>query len=182
MTNGKGHNSMGMSETDFSVLKAHHFRLRLTQEFKKREAADAIKSINQKAKAEGITAKELNHLIETHFAEDKQTMVDKNERERKNLVFMGIIPDQFQGDLLSDRVTGEQLIDAKGFSAGLRNLDRVSGYDAGSADDKTWLAAFDRGQKTFLERIADVLKQSEAARTNEEPEADGEDPFADAAE
>jgi hypothetical protein len=93
---------------------------------------------------------------------------------------LGLIPSTSGGDLLkqADRVDGEQLIRAKGYKAGLLNLDRRSGYDAGSADDKLWLESYDAGKQEYETEIPDIMARIEATRSKEEPPST-EDPFAD---
>ncbi len=70
------------------------------------------------------------------------------------------------------------MVQAKGFHAGLNGLDRVSGYDAGSSDDKLWLASWDAGRAEYEAEIPDILARIQAAATKEEP-ASGDDPFPD---
>ena len=155
---------------------------------KDRDIAAKIKALNeekkanrQNAKAAGFTSAKLDHYLKSFLAEDQQKPVDKHRSERENLIWLGLIQDDPQGDLLSDRASREQLVQAKGFHAGLNALDRVSGYDAGSSDDKLWLESYDAGRKEYETEIPDLLKRAEAERTNEEPASDG-DPFPVAAE
>lgn len=148
-----------------------------------RALGEEKKANRQNAKAAGFPAAKLDHYLKSFLAEDQQKPVDKLKSERENLIWLGLIPDSPQGDLLSDRADKEQLIAAKGFHAGLNNMDRVSKYDAGSADDKLWLSSYDEGKKEFDTVLPDVLARAEAARSKEEPPAyTDSDPFAEAAE
>lgn len=141
------------------------------------------KSVRQNAKASGFTAQKLDHYLKSFQAEDQQKPVDRLKSDRENLAWLGLIPDSQQGDLLADRATKEQMIAAKGFHAGLTNLDRVSGYDGGSADDKLWLESFDAGRAEYESEIPDIMARIHAAASKEEPAADpGSDPFPQAAE
>jgi hypothetical protein len=146
-----------------------------------RELNEQKKSNRQNAKASGFPAAKLDHYLKSFLAEDQQKPVDKHKSERENLIWLGLVHENPQGDLLADRATKEQMIQAKGFHAGLTGLDRVSGYDAGSADDKLWLESFDAGRAEYETEIPDILARITAAASKEEPAADG-DPFPDAEE
>lgn len=143
------------------------------------------KSNRQNAKASGFPAQKLDHYLKSFMAEDQQKPVDKLKSETENLAWLGLIPDQsIKGDLFTkgDRVDQEQMVQAKGFHAGLNGLDRVSGYDAGSSDDKLWLASYDAGKAEYDTEIPDIMARIQAASSKETPPADGSDPFAEAAE
>lgn len=169
---------------DRRLLFAYHFRKEVAEETKRREAA-AAKTANRKlAKAADptFTAQKFEHYASIHFGEDDQKPVDRLKSDRENLEWSGLIPSTSGGDLLKqlDRVDNEQLIQAKGFKAGLLNLDRVSGYDAGSSDDKLWLSSYDAGKQEYDTKIPDIMARIEAANSKEEPPAGDEDPFTDA--
>jgi hypothetical protein len=172
-------NDTAKAERERRVLFAYYHK-------KDRDLAAQIKGLNeekkanrQNAKAGGFPAQKLDHYLKAFNAEDHQKPVDKLKSERENLEWLGYIPATSGGDLLSqvDRVDGEQMIQAKGFHAGLTGLDRVSKYDAGSADDKLWLESYDAGRKEYDTEIPDILARAQAASTNEEPPATGDDPF-----
>ena len=174
------HNSK-LNEGDRQKLFAYYFRKELSAETKRREAG-AEKSANRKiAKASDatFTGQKFDHYLKAHFGEDDQKPVDRLKSDRENLEWLGLIPATSGGDLLrqGDRVDGEQLIQAKGYKAGLLSLDRVSGYDAGSSDDKLWLESYDAGKREYDSEIPDIIARIEAARTNEEPAPDSDDPF-----
>lgn len=179
-TAGIGDNSR--SEKDRRLLFSHYHRI-------DRDLAAQIKQLQtqktanrQQAKANGFPAAKMDHYLKSFMAEDHQKPVDKLKSDRENLEWLGLIPETSGGDLLKqmDRVDNEQLIQAKGFHAGLTGLDRVSGYDGGSSDDRLWLESYDAGKKEYEAEIPDLLKRIEAAVTKEEPPAevaDGQDPF-----
>lgn len=157
---------------------------------KDRELAAQIRALNeqkkanrQNAKAAGFPAAKLDHYLKSFLAEDQQKPVDKLKSETENLAWLGLIPDQsIKGDLFAasgDRVDKEQLIQAKGFHAGLNNLDRASGYSGGSSEDRLWLESYDAGRKEYETEIPDILARAEAERTKEEAPPDGDDPFED---
>lgn len=160
---------------------------------KDRDLAAQIRALNeqkkanrQNAKAAGFPAAKLDHYLKSWLAEDQQKPVDKLKSETENLAWLGLIPDQsIKGDLFAasgDRVDKEQMIQAKGFHAGLNNLDRASGFDGGSSEDRLWLESYDAGKAEYDTEIPDILARAEAARTKEEPAPEGGDPFAEAAE
>lgn len=176
-----------LSDADRQKLFAHHFRRELAAETKRREAA-AEKTANRKvAKAADptFTGQKFDHYLKAHFGEDDQKPVDRLKSDRENLEWLGLIPATSGGDLLAqaDRVDREQMVQAKGYKAGLLGLDRVSGYDAGSSDDKLWLESYDAGKREYETDIPDIMARIEAAASKEEPPAQpGQDPFAAAAE
>lgn len=173
-------NDTQKAERERRVMFSHYHQ-------KDRDIAAQIRALNeikksnrQNAKASGFPAAKLDHYLKSFLAEDHQKPVDKLKSERENLIWLGYIHDDPQGDLLADRASGDQLIQAKGFHAGLNNLDRMSGYSGGSSEDKLWLESYDAGKREYETEIPDILARIEAARTNEEPAPSGDDPFADA--
>ncbi|MGX5719897.1 hypothetical protein [Shinella zoogloeoides] len=154
-------------------LFAYHFRKELTAETKRREAA-ADKTANRKvAKAAdpSFTGQKFDHYLKAHFGEDDQKPVDRLKSDRENLEWLGLIPATSSGDLLAqiDRVDNEQLIQAKGYKAGLLGLERRSPYDGGSSDDKLWLASFDAGKTEYETEIPDILARLEEDADAESP-------------
>jgi hypothetical protein len=133
------------------------------------------------AKAAGVPSSQLDHLLKAFKADDQQKPVDKLKRDMENLAYLGLIPDpSIKGDLFSrvDRVDQEGMIQAKGFYAGLNALDRASGYDAASSEDKLWLASYDAGKAEYDTTLPDLMARIEAQSTKEEPPATpGFDPF-----
>lgn len=165
-------------------LFAYHFRKELAAETKRREAA-AEKTANRKI-AKGsdptFTGQKFDHYLKAHFGEDDQKPVDRLKSDRENLEWLGLIPST-SGDLLAtaDRVDKEGMIRAKGYKAGLLGLDRVSGFDGGSVDDKLWLESYDAGKSEYETELPEIMKKVVAETTHEEPPASGEfDPFATA--
>lgn len=175
-----GHNTE-KAERERRVLFAFYHK-------KDRDIAAQIKGLQaekssnrQNAKASGFPAQKLDHYLKSFNAEDHQKPVDKLKSERENLEWLGYIPATSGGDLLTqiDRVDGEQMIQAKGFHAGLTGLDRVSGYDGGSVDDKLWLESYDAGKAEYDTEIPDIMARIEAVASKETPEPTGGNPFPD---
>lgn len=161
-------------------LFAYHFRTEVEVENSRRELA-AKKTANRKvAKSYDPTfsGQKFDHYLKAHFGEDDQKPVDRLKSDRENLEWLGLIAST-KGDLLAqvDRVDREQLVQAKGFEAGLLNKDRVSGYDGGSSDDKLWLSSYDAGHKEYETDIPDILARIQSTLSKENPPADGSDPF-----
>lgn len=172
------------AERERRVLFAYYHKKDRDIAARMKALTEEKKSNRQNAKASGFPAQKLDHYLKSFSAEDHQKPVDKLKSERENLEWLGYIPTTSQGDLLAqgDRVDGEQMIQAKGFHAGLTGLDRASGYDAGSVDDKLWLESYDAGRAEYDTEIPDLLKRAVAASTNEEPASETDDPFQQAAE
>ena len=171
------------AERERRILFAHYHR-------KDRDLAAQIKALNedkksnrQNAKAAGFSSAKMDHYLKSFQAEDQQKPVDKLQSDRENLAWLGLIPDT-SGDLLTqvDRVDNEGMIRAKGFHAGLTGMDRVSGYDGGSVDDKLFLESYDAGRSEYETEIPDIIARINAEASKEAPEPDGDDPFAEAAE
>ncbi|MBD9372794.1 hypothetical protein IB238_09195 [Rhizobium sp. ARZ01] len=170
-----GHNTQ-LSEGDRQKLFAYHVRKEIAEETRRREAA-AAKSVNRKiAKASDptFTGQKFDHYVKAHFGEDDQKPVDRLKSDRENLEWLGLIPETSGGDLLAqaDRVDNEGMIRAKGYKAGLLNAERVSGYDAGSVDDKLWLEAYDDGHDEYEADIPDILARINEAADQEAPPSD----------
>ncbi|MGV2099026.1 hypothetical protein [Rhizobium sp. 21-4511-3d] len=165
-------------------LFAYHFRKELAAETARRAAA-AEKSANRKL-AKGadasFTGQKFDHYLKAHFGEDDQKPVDRLKSDRENLEWLGLIPST-AGDLFAagDRVDKEAMIRAKGYKAGLLGLDRVSGFDGGSVDDKLWLESYDAGKTEFDTQLPEIMSIVQATVTKEEPAVTpGTDPFAGA--
>lgn len=168
-----------LSDADRQKLFAHHFRRELVAETAKREAL-ADKTANRKiAKAADptFTGQKFDHYLKGHFGEDDQKPVDRLKSDRENCEWLGLIPATSGGDLLAqvDRVDKEQLVQAKGYKAGLLGLDRVSGFDAGSSDDKLWMSSYDAGKTEYETDIPDITARINAEADKEAPPPKGED-------
>lgn len=170
-----------LSGEDRQKLFAYHFRKELAAETVRR-AAIADKSANRKL-AKGadpsFTGQKFDHYLKAHFGEDDQKPVDRLKSDRENLEWLGLIPST-AGDLFKqgDRVDREGMIKAKGYKAGLLGLDRVSGFDGGSVDDKLFLESYDAGKTEYETELPEIMKKVSAATTHEEPPATkGFDPF-----
>lgn len=162
---------------------AYHFRTELSAEIDRRNAT-AAKSANRKlAKAADptFTGQKFDHYLKAHFGEDDQKPVDKLRSEAENLRWLGLLPSATDDSLFGqpDRVDHEQILRAKAYTAGLLNLDRVSGYDGGSADDKLWLESYDAGKSEYETDLPDIMAIIEAKMAKEAPVASGDEPFGD---
>lgn len=177
----EGHNSEKAAK-ERRLLFAYYHRKDRDLAAEIRELNEKKKSNRQNAKASGFPAQKLDHYLKSFLAEDQDKPVQKHMSERENLTWLGLIPDEKGGDLLSPRATGEQVIRAKGFEAGLMGADRVSGFMAGSDEDKWWLNSYDEGRKEFETEVPDILARLNVANSKETPPADGDDPFQQAAE
>lgn len=179
-----GHNGT-LSDKDRMILIAYYHRKDRDFDAQARAVSEKRKSNRLEAKAAGIPSSQLDHLLKSFRSEDKQAPVDKLKRDMQNLAFLGLIPDpSVKGDLFSqpDRVDNEGMIQAKGFFAGLNSLDRVSGFDGGSSDDKLWLSSYDAGKAEFEVELPKVFEWLDAQNNKEAPPADGDDSFEAASE
>ena len=169
---------------DRRVLFAYYHRRDRDIAAKIRELNEEKKSNRQNAKASGFAAAKLDHYLKAFLAEDQQKPVDKLRSEHENLEWLGLIPERNKsGDLFEqgDRVDQEQLIQAKGFHAGLNGLDRVSNYAGGSTEDRLWLDSYDAGKREFDIELPDIMARIEAAASKETPPVEhGDDPFENA--
>lgn len=174
-----------LTDEERQKLFAHMFGKVLSADLKRREAAADIKAAKKLAASydKSFTAQKFDHFLKIHFGEDDQKPVDRLKSDRENLEWAGIITSTSKGDLLSqmDRVDGEQLVQGKGYLAGLLKAPRVSGYDAGSSDDRMWIESYDAGLSEADVGIPDIIARVSAASSKEEP-ASEEDPFPAAAE
>ncbi|MCZ7974393.1 hypothetical protein O9X80_07810 [Agrobacterium salinitolerans] len=166
------------AERERRVMLAHYHRKDRDLDAKASSIAAERKENRLNAKASGIPSSQLDHLLKSFKTEDQQKPVDKLKRDMENLAYLGLIPDpSIKGDLFTrvDRVDNEGMIKAKGFFAGLNGLDRVSGYDGGSVDDKLWLESYDAGKAEYDTEIPDIMARITAAQSKEEPAADAGD-------
>ncbi|UIY28730.1 hypothetical protein LZK73_18565 [Neorhizobium galegae] len=175
-----------LTDEERQKLFAHMFGKVLAADLARRAAAEDMKAVKKLAASydKTFTAQKFDHFLKCHFGEDDQKPVDRLKSDRENLEWAGIISPTSKGDLLAqvDRVDGEQLIQGKGYLAGLLKAPRVSGYDAGHADDKLWLQSYDAGRAEADVGIPDIIARLEANNSKEEPPAgsDGKDPFENA--
>lgn len=160
------------------VTLAYYHRTDRDIAAKAKALAGQKKANRLNAKAAGVPSSQLDHLLKSFEAEDQQKPVDKLKRDMENLAYLGLIPDPaIKGDLFSrvDRVDSEGMIRAKGFFAGLNGLDRVSGFDGGSADDKLFLESYDAGRSEFDTVLPDVMARINAEADKESPPQDEDD-------
>jgi len=171
-----GHNS-SKAESDFRLLVAYYHRKDLASHFEAKRIADERKANRKNANAHGIASQKLDHYLKSVIADDKQKVVDKHQSDRQNLEWMGLIANTSGGDLLAqaERVSGEDLVRAKGFQAGLLGNDRVSGYMAATDEDRWWLTSYDEGRKEYDTKLPDLLSRISVAADKEAPPEDDED-------
>lgn len=164
-----GHNSK--AETDFRLLVAYYHRKDLASHFEAKRIADERKANRKNANSHGISSQKLDHYLKSVIADDKQKVVDKHLSDRQNLEWMGLIAETTGGDLLAqtERVTGEPLIRAQGFQAGLLGSDRVSGHLAGTDEDHWWLTSYDMGREEYETKLPDLLSRLSADADAESP-------------
>lgn len=163
-----GHNNE-LTDNERQALFGDHVR----KDLKIREQIELLtvqKKANRKvAQNDGFPSSKIDHYVKALTAEDKQKPVDRHREQRENLIWLGLINDDPQGDLLADRATKEQRIFAAGQAIGLVAGERASGYDAAGADDKTWLAGYDDGQRIVRENLESAMKKRAAAMNKESP-------------
>ena len=174
MTAQAGHNNE-LTDKERQALFGDHVR----KDIKIREQIEILtaqKKANRKvAQNDGFPSSKIDHYVKALTAEDKQKPVDRHREQAENLIWLGLINDNPQGDLLADRASKEQRIFAAGQAIGLVAGDRASGYDGGSADDKTWLSGYDDGQRIVLENLESAMKKRNAVLNKEDPPPS--DPF-----
>jgi hypothetical protein len=166
------------AEQQRRVTLAYYHRTDRDIAAKAKTLAGEKKANRLNAKAAGVPSSQLDHLLKSFEAEDQQTPVDKLKRDMENLAYLGLIPDpSIKGDLFTrvDRVDQEGMIQAKGFFAGLNGLDRVSGYDGGSSEDKLFLESYDAGRKEYDTVLPDILARVNAEADKEAPPPEDED-------
>lgn len=172
-----------LNDEERQALWGHHVRRRIAIHGE-REAVKAKETEAKKdAKNDGISEQEMKDFLDCMLSDDPQKKVDNFNMLKRNRIRLGLIQDDRKGDLLADRVTNEQMIYAAGVEAGLAALDRVSKkYAAGSPEDRAWLDGYDEGQRIARENLQSAMEKRNAAKqaaTNEEPPADGDDPFSE---
>jgi len=162
---------------DHRLLVAYYHRKDLASHFEAKRVADERKANRKNANAHGISSQKLDHYLKSVVADDKQKVVDKHLSDRQNLEWMGLIATTTGGDLLeqAERVSGEALVRAKGYQAGLLGNDRVSGYMAATDEDRWWLTSYDEGRKEYETQIPDLLARIKETADIEAPPEDDED-------
>jgi uncharacterized protein (UPF0335 family) len=172
-----------ISDADKAILWSIHTRkVRDIQAKVKLLGAD-LKDEMVDAKNDGFDKKEILDYVEVMTSDDQKKHVDKFNMMKRNRIRLGLIPDDTGGDLLTDRASREQLVEADGYECGLNGFERVSKQAAGSAEDRLWLAAYQRGQNDYGANWQRVMEEkqarkaaTEAASSKEEPPSTG-DPF-----
>jgi uncharacterized protein (UPF0335 family) len=173
-----------ISEADKAILWSIHTRKVRELKAKAKEIKKLIDDQTADAKNDGFDKKEVLDYVDVMTSDDQKKHITKFNMMKRNRIRLGLIPDDRGGDLLADRATREQLIEADGYECGLNGFERVSKQSAGSADDKLWLKAYQRGQDDYGQNWQRVMEEKkarreaeEAASSKESPPATGEDPF-----
>ena len=171
-----GDNSKQLTDHEEAALKMHHLRRRMAHKAKIAAVQAEMKTDANLCKADGIPVALIDFGIKALSAEDKTTPIQKLMDQGKMLETLCLIP-AWNGDLLADRSTKEERIFAEGKMKGMAAVDKVSGYAAGSADDKTWRSGYEEGQRIMLEDLPRAMAKKAATRTKEAPPVDNDDPF-----
>lgn len=170
-----GHNSQ-LTDEERQALWGYHVQKRVVLHRDREALKSRETSAKKDAKNDGISENEMKDFLDCMLSDDKQKKVDQFNMLKRNRIRLGLITDDRKGDLLTDRVTTEQMIFAAGVEAGLAALDRVSKYAGASTEDQTWLAGWDDGQRIARDNLQSAMEKRNAAKTNEEPMST-EDPF-----
>lgn len=169
-----GHNNE-LTEKERQALFGHHVRKDVEIAAQIKQLSETKKANRKLAQNDGFPSSKLDHYVKALTAEDKQKPVDRYNEARENLVWLGLIHEDLQGDLLADRATKEQRIFAAGQAAGLVAAEPVSNYAGGSTEDKEWLSGWKAGQAIVRENLESAMKKRSAALNKETPPPS--DPF-----
>lgn len=180
------HNIATISEADKAILWSIHTRKVRELKAQAKEITKQIADQTADAKNDGFDKKEILDYVDVMTSDDQKKHITKFNMMKRNRIRLGLIPDDRGGDLLADRATREQLIEADGYECGLNGFERVSKQSAGSPDDKLWLLAYHRGQDDYglnWQRVMEEKKArreaQDAANSKESPPASPtDDPFA----
>lgn len=173
-TPSKTHNT-DLTPLERQALFGHHVRKDLELEARIAALKAEKKAARKIATNDGFPSSKMDHYTKALSADDKQKPVDKHRSEKENLIWLGLIHDEPNGDLLADRATKEQRIFAAGQALGLVGGDRVSNYDGGSADDKTWLSGYDDGQRILRDNLESAMNKRNAVKASENKETPSDD-------
>lgn len=164
--------------------KAHffwHLRRDMATQAKIKALQDERKKDRKLAQSEDIALSRLDFAEKALAADDKTTIAQRVNDQMKIMGWLNIIPPP-SNDLFADRAPKEEKIEGQGEIAGLaagEGVERKSPYPPDSEDEKGWLRGWDRGQAIMRDNLESAMTKKNAKRTNEEPPADGDDPFAD---
>lgn len=137
----------------------------------------------KRAKEWGFAKEDITFHEKARKAGSGSSIVQKHSLHKKILIKLGFIPDDRGGDLLTDRADRLQMYDANGEALGLvgEGGPGFSGFPANSDEDVAYLTGWKRGQMKYANNWKTAMEKAQAAISKEEPAADGEDPFEDAA-
>ncbi|MCH6203876.1 hypothetical protein L3V16_08470 [Brucella ciceri] len=108
----------------------------------------------------GFTLNEVDTLVKAMNAEDKEKVGEKHRRQANALSLLGII--KKQGDLFEDDRDYLDKVFDDGKVAGLKALDRVSEYMAGTDEDQAWLRGYDAGQEEQRKNLLSAMEKINA--------------------
>lgn len=174
-----GHNS-ALTADEEKALFFYHVRKDMATKAKIADLQAQRKQDRKLAQADSIALSRIDFCEKALDAEDKTTITQKVHDQLKIMEWLNIIP-AYNSDLFADRAPRDEKIEGQGEIAGLAGAERVSGYEAASADDKAWLSGYDRGQAIMRDNLEAAMNKANSKRTNEEPATTGGDPFQDAA-
>ena len=180
MTVAAGHNSQ-ITEPERQALWGHHVSKKVSVRKRMDDLKAEEKKLDADLKNDGFSKAEVKDFLDCMLSDDKQKRVENFNMLKRNRIRLGPIPDDRGGDLLSDRVTTQEMIFASGVEAGLAALDRTSKYPKGSDEERAFLDGYDEGQRIARDNLQSAMEKRKAAAgvgANEAPAATGDDPFA----
>lgn len=175
MTSSIGDNSKELTESEEKALFFHHLRKDMSTKGKIKELQAQQKADRKLCQADGFALSRLDFAQKALGADDKSTITQKVEDQLKIMEWLNIIP-AYNNDLFADRAPKEEKIEGQGQIAGLAGVDRVSGYAAGSEEDKTWLRGYDQGV-SIMDHLKSARAKKDSIRSKEAPPSDSDDPF-----
>ncbi|MFD1199552.1 hypothetical protein ACFQ3K_14695 [Brucella gallinifaecis] len=125
----------------------------------------------------GYTLHEVDTVVKGMNAEDKDKVAEKHRRQANALSLLGIV--KKQGDLFEDERDYLDKVFDDGKIAGLKALDRVSGFMAGTDEDQAWLRGYDAGQEEQRKNLVSAMEKINSA--SDEDHGDPDFPDAEAA-
>lgn len=178
MTEGVGHNSMGMDEATFH----RHVALISRAEIAMEEARALKKKARKAFQADGGVLGDLDYALRLKKLGHEETMATV-ARTTSYMTAIGALPSGTQLDLF-ERVTvdpAEERAKQAGFWAGLTGRDMDCPHDEGVPQRQAWLGGWHEGRATFLkageedQTLADINARDAATDMMAPNEVDGED-------
>lgn len=177
MTEGVGHNSMGMDEATFH----RHVALISRAEIAMEEARALKKKARKGFQADGGVLGDLDYALRLKKLGHEETMATVS-RTAGYMVAVGALPAGTQLDLF-DRVTNdpaEERAHGAGFWAGLTGKDMDCPHEPGVPQRNAWLKGWHEGHAKFVEAgeedqtLADINARDADVDMMEPNEVDGE--------